>query len=264
MSEIAVTFDAADQYEQIMGKWSRAIGEKFLDWLALPTGLAWLDIGCGTGAFTQVIARRLAPKTLAGADPAPAQIEHARRQVPQAEFHVAGADSLPFASGTFDVVASALVINFIPDRAKALSEMKRVLQPGGVVTAYLWDRDLHTDRSPHAPMEQGLREIGAEVLKPPTAPESTPEGARLALESAGFDNIVVGKIEATESFASFDDYWRIQNLPLAPIAKAIAKLTDEQRSELYNLMKARLAPGPDGHIGYSSRALAFKARKPAK
>jgi SAM-dependent methyltransferase len=247
-----------------MGRWSRAVGEKFLDWLALPAGLAWLDVGCGTGALTQLIARRLTPKTLAGADPAPAQIEFASRQLPQAEFKVAAAQSLPFGSGTFDVVASALVINFLPDRAKALGEMNRVLQPGGTVAAYLWDRDPHADHSPHAPMERGLREIGAEVLKPPATPESTPQGARAALEVAGFDNIVIDTIEVTESFDDFDDYWRIQNLPLAPVAKAIAKLTEEQRGKLYDLMKVQLAPGPAGRISYASRALAFRAGKPTK
>lgn len=264
MPEIKVTFDAADQYEQLMGRWSRAVGEKFLDWLALPAGLAWLDVGCGTGAFTQLIAKRQAPKFVTGTDPAPAQIEFAHRQLPQAEFKVSTADLLPFGSGTFDVVASALVINFIPDRAKALGEMNRVLQPGGTVAAYLWDRDPHADHSPHAPMERGLREIGAEVLKPPATPESTPQGARSALESAGFANIVIDTIEVIESFSDFDDYWRIQNLPLAPVAKAIAKLTDVQRSTLYEIMKAQLVPGSDGRISYASRALAFKAGKPSK
>lgn len=232
--------------------------------MACPAGLAWLDVGCGTGAFTQLIARRLAPKFIAGTDPAPAQIEFARRHLPQAEFKIAAADSLPFAAAAFDVVASALVINFIPDRAKALAEMNRVLRPGGTVAAYLWDRDAHADHSPHAPMERGLRDIGAEVLKPPATPESTPQGARAALDAAGFDNIVIDTIEVTETFAGFDDYWQNQNLPLAPVAKAIAKLTEEQRGKLYDSMKAQLVPGPDGRISYASRALAFKAGKPTK
>jgi hypothetical protein len=113
-------------------------------------------------------------------------------------------------------------------------------------------------------MERGLREIGGELLKPPATPESTPQGARSALKTAGFENIVIDTIEVTESFAAFDDYWRIQNLPLAPVAKAIAKLTDEQRRKLYNLMKSQLAPAPDGRISYASRALAFKAGKPTQ
>src|SRR3954468_6720204 len=123
MAEIKVTFDAAKDYEQFMGRWSRAIGERFLDWLSPVSGLRWLDVGCGTGAFTQLVLKHCSPRSVAAVDPAPAQIEHAHRQTPNAEFRLADAVALPFADGEFDIVASALVINFIPDRAKALSEM---------------------------------------------------------------------------------------------------------------------------------------------
>ena len=77
MTEINVAFDAADQYELLMGRWSRAVGRRFLDWLAPQPGLDWLDVGCGTGAFTQLIAAECKPKSMTGADPAPAQIEYA-------------------------------------------------------------------------------------------------------------------------------------------------------------------------------------------
>ena len=60
MAEIKLTFDAADDYERFMGRWSRAIGENFLDWLRRPSGARWLDIGCGTGAFSELILLRCA------------------------------------------------------------------------------------------------------------------------------------------------------------------------------------------------------------
>ncbi len=263
MTEINVAFDAADQYELLMGRWSRAVGRRFLDWLAPQPGLDWLDVGCGTGAFTQLIAAECKPKSMTGADPAPAQIEYARRQPSQAGFHVADAMALPFDGGSFDIVASALVINFIPDRSKGLAEMNRVLRPGGTVAAYLWQRDRHTDHSPHAPMERGLQSIGAEVLKPPIAPEAAPDGARTTLERAGFADIEITAIEVRETFRDFEDYWRIQNLSLAPIAKSIAKLNDDQRAQLRETMQSNLTASPDGSLSYSSRALAFKARKPS-
>lgn len=262
MTEIKVAFDHADQYELIMGHWTRAVGKRFLDWLNPAPGLQWLDVGCGTGAFTELLARRCAPKSLTGVDPAPAQIEYARKRTPQAEFDVADAATLPFGDGTFDVVASALVINFIPDRAKAMAEMNRVLRPGGTVAAYLWDRDLYNDYSPHAPMENALRSIGAEVLKPPATPESTPDGARATLQRAGFSDIAATALAVRQTFRDFEDYWNVQNLPLAPIAKSIAKLNDNQRAALHEAMRAKMPVSPDGSIGYSCRALAFRARKP--
>ena len=156
----------------------------FLDWLAPPAGLRWLDVGCGDRSFQPTRAGPLFAKSVAGIDPAPAQIEHARSQSPDAEFRVADAMALPFAGGEFDIVASALVINFIPDRAKALAEMCRVLRPGGVVAGYVWHRAPTANDAPFAPIERGLESIGANVLRPPMRPESTPEGATAALHSA--------------------------------------------------------------------------------
>jgi ubiquinone/menaquinone biosynthesis C-methylase UbiE len=263
MAEIKVTFDAADDYERFMGRWSRAIGEGFLGWLQPASGQRWLDVGCGTGAFTQLVLKHCAPKSVAGVDPAPAQIEHARKQTPQAEFQVADAIALPFGDNEFDIVASALVINFIPDRAKALAEMRRVLSPGGIVAAYLWDRSPAADASPHAPMEHGLHRIGAEILRPPIAPESTPDGAQAALERAGFTEISINGIEANQTYRDFDDYWQAQTMPFAPVGKSVAALTDAKRTELRETMHSILPPAADGSISHSARALAFKARKPA-
>lgn len=74
MAEVKIIFDAADDYERFMGRWSRAIGEKFLVWLDAPANAQWLDVGCGTGAFSELILKRCAPKSLAGIDPSPEQI----------------------------------------------------------------------------------------------------------------------------------------------------------------------------------------------
>ena len=116
MADNTTVFNAADDYERFMGRWSRAIGEKFLAWLAAPANARWLDVGCGTGAFSELIAKRCAPASLAGIDPSPEQIAYAREHFPRFRFEVAGADAMPFPDGAFDVVASALVIHFIPDR----------------------------------------------------------------------------------------------------------------------------------------------------
>ncbi len=263
MPEVKVTFDAADDYERLMGRWSRAIGSRFLDWLAPPAGLRWLDVGCGTGAFSQLVLDRCSPQSVTGVDPAPAQVEHARRQSPDADFRVADAMDLPFADGEFDIVASALVINFIPDRAKALAEMHRVLRPGGIVAAYVWHRAPTANDAPFAPIERGLESIGANVLRPPMRPESTPQGATAALQNAGFRDIAVTLLEAMRAFRDFDDYWDTHCLPIAPPGQSIAALTDEGRANLRDTMRAILPAAADGSVSYSSRALAFKARKPA-
>lgn len=257
-----VTFDAADDYERLMGAWSQAAGDAFLSWWAPAQGLRWLDVGCGTGVFTRLVSARRAPGSLAGIDPAPAQIEEAQRRSPGVDFRVGDAMALPFAQGAFDVVASALVINFIPDRTRALAEMHRVLRPGGSLGAYLWDRSPGEDLSPHAPFERGLRSIGATVLQPPVVPESIPEGARSALERAGFVGISITTITATRSFRSFEECWAIQTTPLAPVGKSIAALSDPDRARLRDTMRSILLPAADGSVTYGARALAFSAHRP--
>src|SRR6187431_1361038 len=131
MADNTTVFNAADDYERFMGRWSRAIGEKFLDWLGAPSGARWLDVGCGTGAFSELIAKRCAPKSITGIDPSAAQVDYARKLLPAYTFDVGDSMALPYSDTAFDVGASALVIHFIPDRQKAFAEMKRVLVSGG-------------------------------------------------------------------------------------------------------------------------------------
>src|SRR5690242_6329932 len=104
MAEARVTFDNAQAYEDFMGRWSRAIGEKFLAWLDPPNNARWLDLGCGTGAFTGLILKTCAPAKVAGIDPSPQQVEHAQAHFPQAEFRVGDSMALPFGDAEFDAV----------------------------------------------------------------------------------------------------------------------------------------------------------------
>jgi ubiquinone/menaquinone biosynthesis C-methylase UbiE len=113
MADNTTVFNAADDYERFMGRWSRALGEKFLDWFGAPSGARWLDVGCGTGAFSELIARRCAPSSINGIDPSPEQVAYAREHFPRFRFEVGDSAAMPFPDGEFDVVASALVIHFI-------------------------------------------------------------------------------------------------------------------------------------------------------
>jgi hypothetical protein len=124
-----------------MGTWSRLAGDVFLDWLAPSPGLRWIDIGCGGGAFTELPMKQCAPAEVYGIDPSPAQLAFARaRSVTSVvEFHQGEAMALPFPDNRFDVATMALVIFFVPNPGKGISEMVRVVTPGGLVAAYAWD-----------------------------------------------------------------------------------------------------------------------------
>ncbi|MEJ0074066.1 MAG: class I SAM-dependent methyltransferase [Alphaproteobacteria bacterium] len=262
MPEVKITFDAADDYERFMGAWSRAIGERFLDWLEPPARAQWLDVGCGTGAFSELILRRRAPKSLDGVDPSPAQVDHARKALPGPAFRTGDAMALPYADGTFDIVASALVLHFIPDRRQAFAEMKRVLRSGGRVGGYTWKRTAAENFAPYAPIMLGVASIGGEQQTSPLVAEGTAEGMHASLAAAGFIEIATTEIEVTRTFANFDEYWDIQCIPFSPPGRTIASLTDAQRGKLRDVMRARMTPAADGSITYAATAMAGKARKP--
>jgi ubiquinone/menaquinone biosynthesis C-methylase UbiE len=260
VAETQVAFNDADAYERYMGRWSRAAGENFLAWLAPPKNARWLDLGCGTGAFTDLILKHCAPASVTGVDPAPAQVEHAKKNYPTAEFQVGNSMELPFKDKEFDVIASALVLHFIPDRDKAFAEMQRVAKGGGLVSGYTWERSATSKGAPYVPMMNGLRSIGVEPTTSPTVPEANLDGLRESLTRAGFRDIDVTVIEASQSYRDFDDYWQVQTMTFHPVGKSVAALDDGKRGELRDTMRKMLPPDADGKITYKSRAVAFKAR----
>jgi len=264
MAETKVTFDDGDAYERYMGRWSRAAGTVFLDWLTPPQGARWLDVGCGTGAFTQLVLDNGAPGAIVAIDPAAAQIEHARQQpaAQRADFRVADALALPFPDGGFDVVASALVINFIPDRAKALGEMRRVARSGGTVAGYVWHRDLAGDSSPGTLMRRALLEIGADAPRMPGGADSSLAALHASFAAAGLTDIATTPLDVTQSYRDFNDFWGAQTGTIVPATKVIAALSDADRARLRDVLRAALSIGPDGSVSYSARANAVKARVP--
>jgi len=260
MAETQVAFNDADAYERYMGQWSRAVGEKFLAWLAPPKNVRWLDLGCGTGAFTDLILKRCQPAAVAGVDPAAAQVEHAKQHFPAAQFRVGDSMALPFKDAEFDVVASALVLHFIPDRAKAFAEMRRVTKLGGIVSGYTWERSPTSKGAPYVPMMKALQSIGVEPSTSPTVPEANLDGLRASLESAGFSPVDVTAIEATHGYRDFDEYWKVQTMTFHPVGKTVATLNDAQRHELREVLRKTLSPDAEGRVTYKVRAVAFKAR----
>ena len=262
MAETQVAFNDADAYERYMGRWSRAAGENFLTWLAPPKNMRWLDLGCGTGAFTDLILKRAAPASVTGVDPAPAQVEHAKKSFPAAAFRVGDSMALPFKDNEFDIVASALVLHFIPDRAKAFAEMQRVTKPGGSVAGFTWERGAATHGAPYMPMMKGLQSIGVEPTTSPTVPEANLDGLRESLTRAGFRDFEVTAIEASQSYRDFDDFWQVQTMTFHPVGKSVAALDDKKREELRVVLRKTLPPDADGKITYKARAVAFKARNP--
>jgi len=262
MAETTMTFDNAAPYERFMGRWSRAVGDIFLAWLAPPKSARWLDVGCGTGAFTELVLDNCSPARIVAVDPAAAQIEHAQRQpiAQRAEFRVADALALPLPDDGFDIVSSALVINFIPDREKALAEMRRVARPGGTVTGYVWD--FTNGLSPNSPLQRALRKVTGDQPIPPGVASSSIAAMQSLFAAAGLADIATAVIDVKQTYRDFDDFWDAQTPSFAPGAKVIAALPDNERARMRDIVRAAVPPSPDGSVTYSARANAIKGRVP--
>lgn len=168
MSDQQIVFDDGATYDRYMGRWSRIVGDVFLDWLAPGRGLRWLDVGCGNGAFTEMLFERCAPAAIDGVDPSEAQLAFARAQpaAKLAKFHQGDAMALPFPDDAFDAAVMPLVIFFVPDPAKGVAEMARVVRAGGIVAAYGWD--LTGGGFPYTALQQEMRELGVTHGMPPS------------------------------------------------------------------------------------------------
>src|SRR5262249_53700482 len=124
----------------LMGRCSPVFRDPLLAWLTCPTGLRLLDVGCGNGAFSGEIIARCHPATVVAIDPSEEQLAFARTRpgTETAKFQAGDAHKLSFDDGTFDVAIMALVLAFLPDPVKAVTEMARVVRPGGWVASYMW------------------------------------------------------------------------------------------------------------------------------
>jgi SAM-dependent methyltransferase len=260
MADSTIAFDDAQAYEHFMGRWSRAIGTAFLEWLAPPQGAHWLDVGCGTGVFTELLLDTCAPATIAAIDPAPSQIDYARQRLSarSVDVRVGDARQMPFADDAFDIVASALAINFVPDAMRALSEMSRVCRPGGYVAGYVWD--FAGGHSAAWPLRLGFRQLGVAMPPIPGTDDTGIEALHALFANAGLEAVGTRSIEVALTFPTFEDYWRSQTPAFAPQGMIVASLPASDRLRLQEIVQAALPASGDGSITYAARANAVKAR----
>ncbi len=252
-------------YEQYVGRWSRHIGEMFLDWLNLPFDLTWVDVGCGTGALTQTILTLANPSKVTGVEPSDGFLQVAQANIvdDRAEFKSGDAMSLPIEDSTAGVAVSGLVLNFVPDAQSALKELCRVVQPGGTVALYVWD---------YAGEMQIMRYFWNAVteLFPESAdldegrkfPICDPEELNLLFRSAVLRSVEVTALDTPTVFADFDDYWSPFLRGQGPAGAFCASLSENDQERLRSHLESKVPINPDGSIHMIARAFAVKATMP--
>jgi SAM-dependent methyltransferase len=254
-------WSSALAYDEYVGRWSAAVATEFLHWLSLPPGLAWADVGCGTGALTSAILSTCEPKSVAGIDPSESFVAQARQRIrdPRARFDIGDAARLPWDSGACDAAVSGLVLNFVRDPESAVREMARVTRPGGSVAAYVWD---------YAGGMQMMRHFwdAAVAVSPSDSkldqaerfPLCRPQPLTALFEGAGLGSVTVRAIDVPTVFRNFDDYWRpfLGRTGAAPTY--LASVSEDVRERIRRVLESRLAPTPGALIELTARAWAVR------
>lgn len=257
-----IRFDDGAAYEEFMGKWSRIAGDAFVRWLDPAPGWRWLDVGCGNGAFTEMLVERFAPVAVSGVDPSAEQIAYARRRLAadSVRFQVGDAMALPYADDSFDAAVMALVIFFVPDAARSVVEMARVVRPGGSVSTYAWD--IPGGGFPYDMLQDEMSKLAVTPVWPPSVEASRMENLRSLWAGAGLTRIETHEIAVERTFADFESFWRVaQTGPR--LAASIAAMPEGDRELLSDRLRARLRADANGRITCSARANAIKGHVPS-
>ena len=233
---------AADAYDRFMGRYSVRLAPSFADFAQVVPGHRVLDVGCGPGALTAELVRRLGATAVAAVDPSEQFAAAAEERHPGVDVRVAAAEALPFADGEFDEVLAQLVVHFMNDPVRGLAEMARVTRQGGVVAACVWDHA--GGQTPLAPFWAAVHD-----LDPDAADESGLAGGHEGhltklFTKAGLRDVQETALPVTVEHATFDDWWEPFTLGVGPAGVYVTSLEPDRQTALRKRCNEVLGPGP--------------------
>ena len=253
---------SGESYEAYVGRWSEQVAARFIEWLAVPPGREWLDVGCGTGAVTRTIVATREPQRVVAVDRSAVFLQFAQASTDdnRTSFQLADAQDLPFGDAAFDAAFSGLVLNFVGEPERMVREMARVVRPGGIVALYVWD---------YAGEMQMMRHFWDAAVAMNPAASDLDEARRFPIadlaalrglfERAGMKQTDTVAIDIPTVFSNVDDYWRPFLGGTGPAPAYVQSLSEAARLDLREALRARLPVQSDGTIALIARALAIRA-----
>ena len=252
-----MSFDvAADAYDSFMGRYSRLLSAQLADFASVREGQRALDVGCGTGALTGELVKRLGPAQVAAVDPSAPFVAATETRFPGVDVRQAGAADMPFDDASFDVVLAQLVVHFLPDPVAGLADMRRVTKRGGVVAACVWD---------HGGGQGPLRLFwdAARALDPEVDDESGRPGTRAGdltrlFIAAGLRDVNGTALTLHLEHPTFDAWWEPFTRGVGPAGAYLAGLEPERRLALRDECRRRTPSEPFvvAAVAWAARGLA--------
>jgi ubiquinone/menaquinone biosynthesis C-methylase UbiE len=255
------SFDIRDAagYEQLMGRWSKKLAPLFIDFAGLASGEKILDVGCGTGSLTFALTKFPDLAEISAIDYSPVFVEAANRRNtdPRVRIQQADACALPFEDGTFDRAMALLVLHFVPEAGKAVAEMRRVVRPGGVVAAVVWD---HLGGMPGmrmmldtvAVVTEGGRQLRNRYC---FQPMMEPGEMKHSFGKQGLADVAETELVIRMDYQNFDDYWAPIAAGEGPLGKFVATLDAAERARTDAAVRDAYEAGhPDGPRSFANVA----------
>jgi SAM-dependent methyltransferase len=251
----------AIEYEKFMGRWSTLIAKEFLDWLSVPDGNTWLDVGCGTGTLTNLILEKCKPREIIAIDQSGDFISYSQNLIndPAVKFKVGLAESLEMDNNVIDAAVSGLVLNFVQDPKTASAEMLRVTRPAGRVGVFIWD---------YAEGMQMLRYFWNAAVELDIKATEFDEGLRFPIcnrgqlesifKEVGLKHVEEKAIEVKTIFKNFNDYWEPFLSNFGPAPGYVMNLNVENRKKLEAKLRRTLPIDKNGVISLSAKAWVVK------
>ena len=250
-------------YEVFLGRWTRLLAPRLLDFAEFGPEGPLLDVGTGTGSLAFAMASRWPGRQVVGIDIAESYIEHARSRATRslATFEVGDARALPFEGNTFSGTATQLVLNFVPDAKAAVSEMRRVTKPDGTVVAAVWDfrgglvfQRLFWDTAAGIDPQAGVardRLFSGEL--------ALPEGLPRLFSAAGLTDVRRDSITIRMNYGNFEDYWQPLLGGQGPVGTYVAALDDSMRRRIKDAVRLAYCAGDrDGERSLLAAAWAVR------
>ncbi len=238
-----MAFDVSpDAYGRFMGRYSRPLATAFADLVGVRRGQRALDVGCGPGALTAVLADRLGPDLVTAADPSEPFVAAVRRDLPGVTVARASAEQLPYDDASFDLVLAQLVVHLMGDAVAGLAEMARVTAPGGTVAASVWD--FAGDRSPLSPFWRAARDVDPAVVGESDLAGVAEGGLADLFERVGMTAPRSGALTVRVTLAGFEEWWDPFQLGVGPAGDYLRSLAPDVRDRVRARCRSLLPEQP--------------------